>query len=59
MCFATTAKVNDVSEKVDYKYGEVETIMSISSRRTRGGRKRNQEMRKNGSGKQNEIQIQL
>ena len=59
MCFATTAKVTDVSEKVDYKYGEIETIMSISSRRTRGGRKRNQEMRKNGSGKQNEIQIQL
>ena len=48
-----------MSEKVDYKYGEIEIIMSVTSRRTRGGRKKNQEMRKNGSGKQNEIQIQL
>ena len=29
MCCAATAKVNDVGEKVDYKYGEIEIGMSI------------------------------
>ena len=29
MCCATTAKVNDVGKKVDYKYGEIEIGMSI------------------------------
>ena len=29
MCCVTTAKVNDVREKVDYKYGEIEIGMSI------------------------------
>ena len=29
MCCATTAKVNDVAEKVDYKNGEIELGMSI------------------------------
>ena len=29
MCCVTIAKVNDVGEKVDYKYGEVEIGMSI------------------------------
>ena len=29
MCCETTAKVNDVREKVDYKYGEIEIGMSM------------------------------
>ena len=29
MCCATTAKVNDVGEKVDCKYGEIKIGMSI------------------------------
>ena len=29
MCCATTAKINDVREKVDYKYREIEIVMSI------------------------------
>ena len=29
MSCATTAKINDVREKVDYKYGEIEIVMPI------------------------------
>ena len=29
MCCATTVKINDVREKVDYKYREIEIVMSI------------------------------
>ena len=29
VCCATTAKVNDVGEKVDYKYGDIEISISI------------------------------
>ena len=29
MCFETTVKVNNVGEKVDYKYGKIEIEMSI------------------------------
>ena len=52
LCCATTAKVNDVEEKVDYKYGEIEIAMSIyiADVSVAGGpeeiKKRNVEMRK-------------
>ena len=29
MCCTTTAEVNDIREKVDYKYGEIEIGISI------------------------------
>ena len=55
--------VNDVGEKVGYKYGEIEVEMSIfmDDISVAGGskevKKRNNEMCKNGSGKENEIQF--
>ena len=58
MFCATTAKVNDVGEKVDYKYGEIEIGMSIymDDISVAGGpeevKKRNKEITKNGSGKE-------
>ena len=62
MCGATTVKVNAVGEKLYYKHGETGIGMSIYRDDTSvaGGpeevKKRNKEMCKNGSGKENEIQ---
>ena len=63
MCCATTAKLNDLGEKVDYKYGEIEKGMPIymDDISVAGGpeevKKKNKEIRKNGNGKENEIQL--
>ena len=63
ICCATTAKLNDLGEKVDYKYGEIEKGMPIymDDISVAGGpeevKKKNKEIRKNGNGKENEIQL--
>ena len=61
MCFATAIKVK-VNERVDYKNGEIEIGISIYREdiSVAGGpeeakKKRNKEMCKNRSGKENEI----
>ena len=57
MSCATTAKVNNVGEKVDFKYGEIEIGMSIYMDDISGVggpeevKKWNRKMCKNGSGK--------
>ena len=56
-------KVNDAGEKFDYKYRETEIGMSIymDNISAAGGsvevRKRNKELCKNGSGKENQIHL--
>ena len=56
-------KVNDAGEKFDYKYRETEIGMSIymDNISAAGGsvevRKRNKELCKNGSGKENQINL--
>ena len=62
MCCAATAKVNDVREKVHYKYREIKIGMliymdDISVAEGPKEVKRNKEMCKDGSGKENEIQL--
>ena len=59
---AATAKVNDVREKVHYKYREIKIGMliymdDISVAEGPKEVKRNKEMCKDGSGKENEIQL--
>ena len=62
ICCATTAKVNFSGERVDCKYGKTEIVMliyvdDISVAEGPKEVKRNKEMCKNGSGKENEIQL--